>query len=60
MSVTVGELDTTVRTFQEGKGDAPKQAQQQLNEFKSNPDAWLVVDKILQEAQYMPTKYLGL
>ncbi|KAK5943951.1 Karyopherin transporter [Knufia obscura] len=60
MSVTVGELDTTVKAFQEGKGDAQKQAQNQLNEFKSNPDAWLMVDKILQEAQYMPTKYLGL
>ncbi|KAK5077809.1 Karyopherin transporter [Exophiala xenobiotica] len=60
MSVTVGELDTTVKTFQEGKGEAQKQAQNQLNEFKSNPDAWLMVDKILQEAQYMPTKYLGL
>lgn len=60
MSVTVGELDVTVKAFQEGKGNAQKQAQQQLNEFKSNPDAWLMVDKILQEAQYMPTKYLGL
>jgi exportin-1 len=42
------------------KGDTQKQAQQKLNEFKSNPDAWLMVDKILQEASYMPTKYLGL
>ncbi|KAK5099839.1 Karyopherin transporter [Lithohypha guttulata] len=60
MSVTVTELDNTVKAFQEGKGDVQKQAQQQLNEFKQNPDAWLMVDKILQEAQYMPTKYLGL
>lgn len=60
MSVTVAELDNTVKSFQEGKGDTQKQAQQQLNEFKQNPDAWLMVDKILQEAQYMPTKYLGL
>jgi exportin-1 len=31
-----------------------------LTEFKSNPDAWLMVDKILQEATYLPTKYAGL
>src|ERR1700761_23713 len=60
MSVTVNELDATVRAFQEGHGDVQKQAQQKLNEFKSNPDAWLMVDRILQEASYVPTKYLGL
>lgn len=60
MSVSVQELDATVRAFQEGKGETQKQAQQKLNEFKSNPDAWLMVDRILQEATYMPTKYLGL
>lgn len=60
MSVTVAELDAIQKTFQEGKGQAQKDAQQKLNEFKSNPDAWLMVDKILSEAQYMPTKYLGL
>ena len=60
MSVTITELDATVKAFQEGKGETQKQAQQKLNEFKSNPDAWLMVDKILQEATYMPTKYLGL
>ncbi|KAH0848863.1 hypothetical protein AYO21_09567 [Fonsecaea monophora] len=60
MSVTVAELDATVKAFQEGHGDVQKQAQQKLNEFKSNPDAWLMVDRILQEATYVPTKYLGL
>jgi hypothetical protein len=25
-------------------------------QFKENPDAWLLVDKILQEAQYPQTK----
>ena len=60
MSVTVTELDATVKAFQEGKGNIQKEAQQKLNEFKSNPDAWLMVDKILQEATYMPTKYLAL
>jgi exportin-1 len=60
MSITITELDATTKAFQEGKGDVQKQAQQKLNEFKSNPDAWLMVDKILQEAQYPATKYLGL
>ena len=60
MSITVEELDTTVRGFQEGKGDAQKQAGQKLTEFKSNPDAWLMIDKILQDSNYIPTKYLGL
>jgi hypothetical protein len=33
-----------------------KQAQATLNQFKENPDAWLLVDKILQDAQYPQTK----
>src|ERR1700742_4998732 len=60
MSVSVSELDATVKAFQEGKGDVQKQAQQKLNEFKSNQDAWLLAGRILQEATYMPTKYVGL
>ncbi len=60
MSISISELDSTVRAFYEGKGDVQKQAQQKLTEFKSNPDAWLMVDKILQEATYLPTKYAGL
>lgn len=60
MSVTVAELDATVRAFQEGKGESQKVAGTKLTDFKSNPDAWLMVDKILQEATYIPTKYLGL
>ena len=60
MSITVEELDSTVKAFQEGKGDIQKQAGQKLTEFKSNPDAWLMIDKILQESAYIPTKYLGL
>lgn len=60
MSITVQELDQTVRAFQEGKGEVQKQAGQKLTEFKSNPDAWLMIDKILQESTYIPTKYLGL
>ncbi|KAF2759610.1 hypothetical protein EJ05DRAFT_303808 [Pseudovirgaria hyperparasitica] len=31
-----------------------------VNQFKENPDAWLLVDKILSEAQYEQTKFLGL
>ncbi|ERF74905.1 Exportin-1 [Endocarpon pusillum Z07020] len=60
MSISISELDNTVRAFYEGKGEVQKQAQQKLTEFKSNPDAWLMVDKILQEATYLPTKYAGL
>ena len=60
MSLSIEELDTTVRTFYEGRGDQQKQAQSTLNQFKENPDAWLMVDKILQDAQYPQTKYLGL
>lgn len=60
MSMSIPELDTTVRTFYEGRGEQQKQAQASLNQFKENPDAWLMVDKILQDAQYAQTKYLGL
>ena len=60
MSITVSELDGTVRAFQEGKGEAQKNAGTKLTEFKSNPDAWLMIDKILSESTYIPTKYLGL
>jgi exportin-1 len=60
MSVSVSELDATVNAFQTGHGDVQRQAQQKLNEFRTNPDAWLMVDKILQESNYAATKYLGL
>lgn len=60
MSMSIEELDNTVRTFYEGRGESQKQAQQSLNQFRENPDSWLLVDKILQEAKYEQTKYLGL
>ncbi|WPH01887.1 Hypothetical protein R9X50_00474100 [Acrodontium crateriforme] len=60
MSMTIPELDATVRSFYEGRGEQQKQAQATLNQFKENPDAWLMVDKILQDAEYPQTKYLGL
>ena len=60
MSISVEELDRTVKTFYEGRGEVQKQAENTLNQFKENPDAWLLVDKILQEASYPQTKYLGL
>ncbi|EPQ64047.1 karyopherin [Blumeria graminis f. sp. tritici 96224] len=50
MAPTVEELDATVRAFYEGRGEP----------FKEDPDAWLLVDKILQDATYPQTKYLGL
>jgi len=58
--MSIEELDATVRAFYEGRGDTQKQAQATLNQFKENPDAWLLVDKILQDATYPQTKYLGL
>jgi len=33
-----------------------KQAEATLNQFKENQDSWLLVDKILQEANYSQTK----
>lgn len=60
MAMSIEELDATVRAFYEGRGEQQKQAQASLNQFKENPDAWLMVDKILQDAQYPQTKYLGL
>jgi len=60
MAMSIEELDVTVRSFYEGRGEQQKQAQATLNQFKENPDAWLMVDKILADAQYPQTKYLGL
>jgi len=58
--MSIAELDATVRAFYEGRGETQKQAQATLNQFKENPDAWLMVDKILQDASHPQTKYLGL
>ncbi|KIW05163.1 uncharacterized protein PV09_03714 [Verruconis gallopava] len=60
MSMSIEELDATVRAFFEGRGEQQKQAQATLNQFKENPDAWLMVDKILESAAYPQTKYIGL
>ncbi|KAI5359807.1 Putative importin-beta domain, armadillo-like helical, exportin-1/Importin-beta, exportin-1/5 [Septoria linicola] len=60
MATTIEELDATVRAFYEGRGENQKAAQASLNQFKENPDAWLMVDQILEKAQYPQTKFLGL
>ncbi|KAI9893207.1 MAG: Karyopherin transporter [Vezdaea aestivalis] len=60
MSMTVEELDVVVRAFYESRGPEQKQADQKLNQFKEDQDAWLLVDKILKTATYPQTKYLGL
>ncbi|KAL9602240.1 MAG: hypothetical protein Q9219_001964 [cf. Caloplaca sp. 3 TL-2023] len=60
MAMSVAELDQTVQSFYEGRGEVQKQAQNTLNQFRENPDAWLLVDKILEEASYPQTKYIGL
>ncbi|KAF2204705.1 hypothetical protein GQ43DRAFT_128534 [Delitschia confertaspora ATCC 74209] len=59
-ALSIEELDATVRAFYEGRGETQKQAQAALNQFKENPDSWLMVDNILRNAQYPQTKYLGL
>ncbi|KAK6598071.1 exportin [Botrytis cinerea] len=56
MAVTIEELDATVKTFYEGRGEAQKAAQAAMNQFKEDPDAWLLVDKILQESSYPQAK----
>ncbi|RKF73425.1 Exportin-1 [Golovinomyces cichoracearum] len=60
MAPTVEELDATVRSFYEGGGESQKAAQVALNQFKEDPDSWLLVDKILQDATFPQSKYLGL
>ncbi|KAK4179944.1 putative exportin [Triangularia setosa] len=60
MPVSIEELDATVRAFYEGRGDQQKAAQAALNQFKEDPDAWLMVDDILSKASYEQTKFLGL
>jgi hypothetical protein len=95
MSMSIEELDATVRAFYEGRGETvcsiqtcaimnlpnlltlakassghlesgttdtpltmqpPCTAQLTPAQFKENPDAWLLVDKILSDAQYPQTK----
>ncbi|KAK2032183.1 hypothetical protein LX32DRAFT_650188 [Colletotrichum zoysiae] len=63
MAITIPELDEIVRSFYEGRGEQQKQAQATLNQilqFKEDQDSWLLVDKILAEATYPQTKFLGL
>jgi exportin-1 len=60
MAPSIPELDTLVRSFYEGRGEQQKQAQAALNQFKEDPDAWLIVDNILARAEYPHTKFLGL
>ncbi|KAL2116569.1 hypothetical protein VTJ04DRAFT_8737 [Mycothermus thermophilus] len=60
MAPTIEELDATVRAFYEGRGEQQKAAQAALNQFKEDPDAWLMVDEILSRATYEQTKFLGL
>ncbi|SPQ27663.1 53efa70a-374e-43e1-a148-1aa0d43ebb35 [Thermothielavioides terrestris] len=60
MPVSIEELDATVRAFYEGRGEQQKAAQAALNQFKEDPDAWLMVDEILSRATYEQTKFLGI
>lgn len=49
-----------VQSFYDGRGEQQKAAQTALNQFKEDPDAWLLVDKILSDSKHPQTKYLGL
>ncbi|KAI0541692.1 CRM1 C terminal-domain-containing protein [Xylaria digitata] len=60
MAPTIEELDHIVQSFYEARGDQQKAAQTALNQFKEDPDAWLLVDKILSDSKHPQTKYLGL
>ncbi|KAI1127330.1 CRM1 C terminal-domain-containing protein [Nemania abortiva] len=60
MAPTIEELDLMVQSFYDGRGDQQKAAQTALNQFKEDPDAWLLVDKILSDSKHPQTKYLGL
>ncbi|KAH7366728.1 exportin-1 [Plectosphaerella cucumerina] len=61
MTITLPELDNIVRTFYSEKDQAlRKQADAALNQFKEDPDAWLLVDKILSDATVPETKFIGL
>ncbi|KAK4241098.1 CRM1 C terminal-domain-containing protein [Achaetomium macrosporum] len=60
MPPSIQELDATVRAFYEGRGEQQKAAQAALNQFKEDPDAWIMVDEILSQASYEQTKFLGL
>ncbi|KAA8895473.1 CRM1 C terminal-domain-containing protein [Sphaerosporella brunnea] len=59
-AISIDELDKHVREFYEGRGAEQKTAQQILNQFRENPDSWILVDKILESANYPQTKFLGL
>ncbi|KAI0485471.1 CRM1 C terminal-domain-containing protein [Xylaria cf. heliscus] len=60
MAPSIEELDLMVQSFYEDRGDQQKAAQTALNQFKEDPDAWLLVDKILSDSKHPQTKYLGL
>ncbi|KAI1167318.1 CRM1 C terminal-domain-containing protein [Nemania serpens] len=60
MPPSIEELDLMVQSFYDGRGDQQKAAQTALNQFKEDPDAWLLVDQILSESKHPQTKYLGL
>ncbi|KAI1388790.1 CRM1 C terminal-domain-containing protein [Hypoxylon trugodes] len=60
MAPSIPDLDLMIQSFYEGRGEQQKAAETALNQFKEDPDAWLLVDKILSESQHPQTKYLGL
>ena len=53
-------LDHVVNYMYAGGPQEKVDANNLLNEFKGNPDAWLVVDKILEKSKSPHSKFLAL
>jgi len=53
-------LENVVNVMFSGSGQNRVVANDILNKFKSNPDSWLVVDRILQQASNPNTKFFAL
>lgn len=50
------QAQATLNQVRHNHPRAPLAARLTRRQFKENPDAWLLVDKILQDAQYPQTK----
>ncbi|OBZ86573.1 Exportin-1 [Choanephora cucurbitarum] len=57
----VAELDSLVHSFYEGTSQAErKKAQDLLTEFQQDPNAWQLVDRILEQSSSLQTKFIAL
>ncbi|KAI8991052.1 CRM1 C terminal-domain-containing protein [Mycotypha africana] len=59
--IDVQQFDRVVQSFYEGTSNAERQnAQNVLTEFKSHPDAWQCVDRILDRSSRIQSKFIAL